>query len=282
MLCDFPLAQNVLAFRVAVIQGPKVEDFIKELVADNPPITSGPSCGNKGLTIKISTLKHQVEGDKGAPEDRHLVLSEDDLGFAQKDPVHTPIWPIIVRKLAQGIAKANAALNDAKLLMNVKGDEAYDCNARRPVGGGTAQAERVINKRQYLCETSDLVSRLLGIRLQSTGIVSGGTSPKDADLRTIFAGAKDNFAIVFEDWSPRYLVTSDADTNPGDDNDNAKDRKFHAVKLEIKKSGRSMDMHYQIDKIGEPGTYDYKHIMDGGDERDTHIVYKYGNFKKAA
>jgi hypothetical protein len=168
--------------------------------------------------------------------------------------------------------------------MNVKGDEAYDCNAKRPGGGifiTSDQAERAINKRQYLCEISDLVSRLLGIRLQSTGIVSGGTSPKDADLRQIFAGAKDNFAIVFEDWSPRYLVTSDENTNPGDGNNNDKDRKFHAVKLEITKYGKSMDMSYKLDKIGDPGIYNYGDIMEGGNDRDTHIVYKYGNFKKA-
>jgi hypothetical protein len=293
MLRGLPISKTGLTFRVALNKAPNVGDFIKDLIADNPQITSGPSCENKGLTIKITALKDRVEGDQAAPKDRYLDLSEEDLGFAKNDPAKTPIWPIIVRKLAEDIDKQhpasavkgweNGKMNG--LLMNVKGDDRFDCWSKPKLAvvalGEEEKQEDQVHKRQYLCTISDLVSRLLGIRLQSTGIVRGGTSSKDADLRAIFAGAKDNFAIVFEDWSPRYLVTSDENTNPGDGDNNAKERKFNAVKLDIVKHGRSWDMNYELTKIGDPGIYDYKQIMNGGEGRDTHIVYKYGNFKKA-
>lgn len=242
--------------RLAYNVQPPLKDVLNTLIGDvklSTCDTDGLSEAGAKVTVKV--FDFQADGDR---EDvtQDLILKSSDLAFAARDRANISIWPAIVFKALDSIIQdKNLQESDEKpTLLRSQGvdGEPFHCS------GG----------RKYLCFASDLIARLLGIKLESTRRVMEDTKSEQVSITDIFDHAKDGPTVVFKNKALTYIVR-----------ENDGEQTFKALWLDMKKSGSDSEMVYRLKKFEEATGIAYKkikgqHQRSRKDEHaDVHIVY---------
>lgn len=259
---------GVRELRLAVNTKPPIHEFLEKLVGLNHSISS---CTPE-FSLKINTVG-KVFGEQRPSVVRDIPFMAADFAFAKDNVKNSPIWPAIVRKAAEAIARAHTASNTEKLLMG-DGEEPFNCAIDVKFAMSLSIYDRLAYKRQYLCKISDLVSRFTGIRLRSTPMLMEDTKEEKTNITKILEDSQHGLTVVFDKWAPTYLVRNNAEDN---ENRKYKVKEFEAVWLNITKHGNSRDMNFALHNFVASERYKYQDIMDhkGGEERDVHLVYPY-------
>lgn len=134
-------------------------------------------------------------------------------------------------------------------------------------------------ERKYLCHASDLISRLMGIELESTQRIMDDTKSDQVSITDIFNHASSGPTIVFKNKALTYIVR-------GVDGKADGDNTFKALWLDMQKSGGDDEMKYRIDKVEEQSGIKFKkikgqHQRTSKDEHaDVHIVHPFSGERK--
>lgn len=262
---------------------PALQEFIKDAIGEpelpcHPPFYIG--------VRRFDGTLQEFQAGKARRVNQTIVVSKEDLEYAKIEgsKITKPIWPEIIRKALQDIAGQFSALNKDKLLVGNDLKEGrldtFDCNERASdkLTGSGKDIQNKRNKRQYLCIISDRITRLTGVSLRSTPKLNQGNVEKDTgNITGILEKADGGLTVVFDKWSPKYIVKDITSIHVGKDYPLTG---FEAIYLDIVKHGASEQMNYDLKNFWT-GRFTYQQIISDDDDRDVHLIYPWPDKKGA-
>jgi hypothetical protein len=254
--------------RIAYGQQPTLTDFLDKIVGPDFKLsvcdTNDPL--EEGAKFTYNVFDFEADGDRNVVP-KEMILKQSDLAFAADDRENIAIWPVIVFKALDGILQ-DRNFQESTLLRNEEEvSELFHCG----------------DERKYLCYASDLITRLMGIELESTRRIMEDTKSDQVSITDIFNHAADGPTIVFKNKALTYIVR-------GVDGKADGDNTFKALWLDMQKSGGDDEMKYRIDKFEEKSGIKFKAIkgqhhsdflfFKSEEHADVHIVHPFNGRRK--